>query len=445
MTNTRQFDILIIGRSSGDLVLNEPHRLEFKNNAIEVYGENGKHYHIPTDSTPSNDNDKVTALISLDEFIERFSHMYRWGGGAINSAQTLFNLRVPTSQMGVTVMTPSRPYLKVGNEVKDIIDFFSENNANHCMLNYTKQNYNIVMSGENKIVVRNKPSTNEDFKLSRENMESILGYMNPSDGILINSLNNQSMTEFIVQSVFFENQSFYKDMKIQDMSKIEEAMSDENRLPKYKHRKVMTVITNSSKIPRNTLIDKILPYTGIIINQEDIINNFYGTSKEIKKEIYDIIGNDLNLVNRNYNPIIKVIAQMRFGIPTEHGVKRYVEDSKNNIYVTLGKHGHLISIENKVYHVRIKEEIIEYINEKIKQNKSSTNGAGDAFAAGIIHEETIGNGQDYLKTAAFANTAVARYLGINLDIISSEVEVLKEYDLNKFKSDENLYRMNLKN
>ncbi len=445
MTNNRQFEILIVGRSSGDLVLNEPHKLDFINNGLEIYGDNNKHYHIPTDSTPSNDNDKVTSLIPLDEFIERYSHMFRWGGGAINSAQTLFNLRVPTSQMGVTIMTPSRPYLKVGAEVKDIIDFFVENNANHCMLNYTKQNYNIVMSGENKIVVRNKPASNEDFKLSRENMETILGYMNSSDGILINSLNNQSMTEFIVQSVFFENQSFYKDMKLQDMTKIEEVMSNTNRLSKYKHRKIMTVITNSSKIPRHTLIDKILPYTGIIINQEDVINNFYGTSKEVKKEIYDIIGADKNPLNKDYSPIIKVIAQMRYGIPTEHGVKRYIEDSTNNIYVTLGKQGHLVSIENKVYHLRIKPEIIDYINTKIKQNKSSTNGAGDSFAAGVIHEETIGEGQDYLKTAAFANSAMARYLGINIDIISSEVDVLKEYNLKDFQSDDNLYRMKVKN
>ena len=176
------------------------------------------------------------------------------------------------------------------------------------------------------------------------------------------------------------------------------------------------------------------------MNQEDAINNFYGTTKEIKDEIYEKIGRDSDPRNRNYTPLLNVLAQMRFGIPTEHGVKRYVEDSKNNIYITLGKSGHLVSIENKAYHLRIKPEIITYINSKIKQNKSSTNGAGDSFAAGVIHQETKGEGSDYLKTAAFANTSVGRYLGINLDIISSEVDVINEYDLNKFQTDENLYR-----
>jgi len=440
MNGDRQFDILVVGRSSGDLVLNEPHKLEFMENGLDVFGENNKHYHIKTDSTPSKDNDKVTSLIDLEEFTSRFNYMFRWGGGAVNSAAALFDLRVPTSQMSVTIMTPSRPYLKLGKEVKDIADFLEENNVSHYMLNYTKQNYNMVIGGDNKIVVRNKPATNEDFKLTRENQAAILGYINSSDGILINSLNHLSMTEFIVHNVFLENQSFYKDMKLQDMSKIEEVMNNTNRLPKYKHRKIMTVATHTQKIPRHTLIDKILPYTGIIMNQEDAINNFYGTTKEIKDEIYEKIGRDSDPRNRNYTPLLNVLAQMRFGIPTEHGVKRYVEDSKNNIYITLGKSGHLVSIENKAYHLRIKPEIITYINSKIKQNKSSTNGAGDSFAAGVIHQETKGEGSDYLKTAAFANTSVGRYLGINLDIISSEVDVINEYDLNKFQTDENLYR-----
>lgn len=129
-------------------------------------------------------------------------------------------------------------------------------------------------------------------------------------------------------------------------------------------------------------------------------------------------------------PALLAMAQLRYGIPTEHGVMRKIEDPYNNVYVTLGKDGHLVSIGETVYHVRMKKHLSEELKKSIEQNRSSTTGAGDSFAAAIILQETLGKGKQYLETGAVACTSVNKYLGFLKTVGISDVETVAEYDLN---------------
>lgn len=452
--SSRQFEILVVGRCAGDLVLSNEYAVGMENVGVRVKKDDGSDYFIGTNSLPSADNDKVSSLIDLGEFIARHNYMFRWGGGGFNSTKALADLRARSPQMSITLLTPSRPELFLGTEKsgvkKSLVDYLNTQSINSFFMNFITLNYNIILGGDNKIVIRNKQSGSYDFKLNRENRSAIDGYISPSDGILINALNDLDMTSTMVEAIFNENQLFLKNEsafldKNSSFDALESRMNSPDRLSEYKHRKILTVITPTNRISRSELVDKIIPYTGLVFNLEDAIKIFYGNDKEIIKKVYSQLFDEKDgkksFEIKDYTPILKILSQLRNGIPTEHGVRRTIEDPNDNVYITLGKRGHIVSVGNKAYHLLIKDEIIDIINKKILENKSSTSGAGDAFAAGVVHQETRGFGKHVKSTAAFANATVCKYLGINIDIIPSEVRILNEFTLAEHYTEQGLERI----
>jgi len=176
---------------------------------------------------------------------------------------------------------------------------------------------------------------------------------------------------------------------------------------------------------RHEMTHDVIPFTGVIMNYEDALSVFYG------KEEADV--GELGL-----DPALRLMAQMRYGMPTREGLSRRIEDPHNNVYVTLGKQGHLAAVGEKAYHLGLKESTLEDVNYHIRRNRSSTNGAGDSFAAGVAYMETTGRASDVVGTAAKANEVALKFLGVNRVVHREDVEVRGEWDLKDLYQDKRL-------
>ena len=416
----REFKILFVGRVVGDLVLDQDrHSIMPVTNGIELK-INGKQHHIRTDSTLTKDNDKVTSLDDLDHILPDLKYEFYMGGGGANSLFAGADMRVKSPELGITFLTPSKTYLSMNGQVIDLADYLKIINVQSHFMNFTPMNYNLVIGGDNKSIIRNKQRGDEEFTLEPEHKRTLVNYIGPSDGILINALNDRDMTAHIVETVHDENQAVYHTSALLKERTMEELVHHGTYMQRPKHRKIMTVVAHSKKMPKDTIVEKIVPYSGLIFNETDTIKIFCGEEKDLQTR-----GNP----NQRLDLVLKVMSQLRYGVPTKHGVRRKIEDEFNNIYVTLGRQGHLVATKDTVYHMKINDNIVSAINEDIKRNRSSAKGAGDAFATGIIHHETKGLSSDRALTAAFANTAVCKYLGINRVIHESEVEQVAQYNL----------------
>jgi len=425
----RQFEILVVGRMNGDIIL-DPDRVKvrFAEDGV-ILSSSGTEAKIPTDSAPSKENDKVTSLIELDPFIASLpkeSYSRSIGGGGANSLlATAGYLMNKSPNLGATLLTPSKQYLKIGNDVFDLGDELDANyNVNHHFMNFTDLNYSIVTGGENKLIIRNRPRGTQAFSLRREHKGTILQYINPSDGVLINALNDGDMTKFIAESIYDENYDYYKTQEALEGKDAAKMVHEESFITRPKHRKLVTVVTAAKNMSRDTIVSKVMPYSSIIMNETDAIKIFYGSDTE-----HSTRGNDASRLEM----MLTTMFQMRNGIRTPRGIMRKIGDTNNNIYITLGSKGHLVCLENKVYHLQVEDEVSRAVNKAIQENKSSTSGAGDAFAAGIAYQETRGEAGNHIMTAAVANTTVFNFLGMIDPTHETQIRQVAEYDLEDFK------------
>jgi hypothetical protein len=277
-------------------------------------------------------------------------------------------------------------------------------------MNFFDLNYNLVIGGTNKLVVRNKTSSKPYF-LRPEKSATVEDYLEPAYGVLINALNHPKMTAEIVQKVHNENVIFYETMK-------KGKLKHPSQIPSY--RTVITVVTPG--ISKRDLIEEIFPYTGLIFNEEDIVKTIFGNNlkPDAKHEL-----------------AIQAMSQLRYGIPKPSGVRAKIVDNNNPIYVSLGREGYIVGLGDQdkfdqFYHLRTDEKTTIELDDRIKENNGSTNGAGDAFAAAVLHQETTGEGTDYMKTAAIINTVVSRQLDLTRTVHEDQIDVVSKGSLKEY-------------
>lgn len=84
-----------------------------------------------------------------------------------------------------------------------------------------------------------------------------------------------------------------------------------------------------------------------------------------------------------------------------------------NLYVTLGKNGVYCSYgQSSLFHVRLSDEYIEKVRQTVMTNPSSTNGAGDVFAAAVLYNELVGKRKPKVtEIAKKSSTAAVRHIG----------------------------------
>lgn len=413
----RPFDILVVGRTNADLILDgcKSSVDEEKSTLTLQQGENK--FTIPTDKVLSEENDKVTSLKDLDEITRSLEFLMRWGGGGYNSASIMANSSVMDSKLGVTYLTPMKPEMIIGGEKYDLVSDLDDLDIAPCCLNFNDLNFNLVWGGKNKRVVRNAPKEKGNFKLSREHKEIINAYMCSSEGILINALNHADMTEHIVQRTYRENLEAIDALKQLNTTNASTTLDSSQFFEMPQYRKVMTVVTPSSELPKDRLVQEVVPYTGLIFNEDDLLQIFYGEKYE------DEPGDERR------NKTLEAIAEMRNGVNMDFGTRPHVMEPNNRIYVSLGREGYLVCEKDHVYHFCTNPQETCELDQKIEQNKGSTTGAGDALAAGIIYAETTRKGSDLASTAALVNTVISSHLGLPKTIHTSEVNKLKTYSL----------------
>lgn len=402
------FKLLVVGRANADLVLNGFEKIEREKEVVLKKGK--KEFVIRTDTTPSRENDKVTALESLDSVVKKMNegedYLFRWGGGGLNSAKTAATSSVLSQDMSVNFLTTVRPDLFLGNVRKDLKGFLHRHEINPYFLCSEELGYNLIQGGEYKLVIRN-PTKRKPSSLSIEDRLVTGVFVEQSSGILINAINNRMLNAEIVQQVYNKN------------DKAE--YSPPSVGPRF--RKVLTVLTpnmlgscSKREEAMTDLLEEIIPYTGLIMNEEDLVKIFYSNEMQPDKE---------------HKMALEVMAKLRYGMPRPIGTKTKIVDHTDNIYVTLGREGYLLGTNNEYYHLKTDDERTKSFDNHLAKSKSSVTGAGDAFAAGAIHQETIEE-KDYLRSSAMINTVIARQLDHTVTIHPNQIETISRGNLQDY-------------
>lgn len=392
------FKLTVVGRANADLVLNG-YSAEIVNRAV-VLKKAGKEYVIRTDETPSEKNDKVNAVESLDRIVGQMKgeedYIFTWGGGGVKSAKTAATSSVLRQDMRVNFLTTVRPDLFIGSDRKDLKGYLDRHEISSHFMCSSEMGYNLIIGKEKqKIVIRN-PSKKRSSALTDEDKGIMRLFVEQSDGILINALNDRTITAELVQYAFNRNQYFR-----QNPAQVGPRLN-----------KIMTVITPALLASedigeaKNFLLEEIVPYAGIIINEEDLINIFHGPKVKADPE---------------HKLTLETMAKLRYGFSRKLGTKTKVVDPSDHIYVTLGREGYLLGTEDSYYHFRTDEARTKEFDEHLMKNKGSVTGAGDAFAAGAIHQEILSQDSKPINDAAIINTVIARQLDHIVTIHSDQI------------------------
>jgi sugar/nucleoside kinase (ribokinase family) len=404
----------VVGRANMDIF---PQISEY---AIEPQGKGAKitlvngdaKVSFLTEECPSNDLDKVFAVGSLDEVLQKLSCQEVWGGGGLNSSVALAEYANAGHTLDVRFLTPSRPSLFLRERECDLKDYLEQRKGVEThFLDKQRLLYNVIIPGEkkNKLIFKNSIRP-EIYSLNRLDQACIDDAVGLSDGILINSLSHLPTTSRIVRLVHQENRR-YRDLYGDGTGILDMLYSGEYQ-SRPKHRKVMTVLTGTNET--RSLLSEVVPYTGIIANKQDFLRIFG------ERE------------NGSYDDVVRCMKLLREGYPDSRNIPSRIEDPSNNIYVTDGGNGYLVNVGDKVYHVKLNDETGKKISHILKQSKISTTGAGDAAAAGIIYQETMGRGHTHiLETCAVISNMVCHALGYRDYISPQQVEIAKEYSLLK--------------
>jgi hypothetical protein len=405
------FKLLVVGRANADLVLNGFEKIEGEKEVILRKGK--KEFRIRTNSTPSRENDKVTALESLDGIVSKMNegedYLFRWGGGGLNSAKTAATSSVLSQDMSVNFLTTARPDLFLGNTRKDLKGFLQRHEINPYFLCSEELGYNLIQGGEYKLVIRN-PTQRKSSSLSIEDRLVTGVFVEQASGILVNAINDRMLNAEIAQQVYNKN------------DKAE--YSPPSVGPRF--RKVLTVLTpgmlgsySRREEAMTDLIEEIIPYTGLIMNEEDLVKIFYANNSKPDKE---------------HKMALEVMAKLRYGLSRPIGTKTKIVDPIDNIYVTLGREGYLLATDKEYYHLKTDEERTRSFDSHLSKSKLSVTGAGDAFAAGAIHQETLEE-KDYLRTSAMINTVIARQLDHTVTVHPNQITTVSKGNLQDYYSE----------
>ncbi|MBI2657661.1 carbohydrate kinase family protein [Candidatus Woesearchaeota archaeon] len=210
----------------------------------------------------------------------------------------------------------------------------------------------VIGSREDKIVLKGP-------KLGRIELDAghrllIYGLTNSSDAVFLNSAKDKGFVECFL----------------------------DNDKPAY------FVVTTS--LEPDFVVEKMLPRGVCIMNYDDI-SALFGTDTSA----YDD----------------KAKMEMAFEM-----IKRIRIDGINpdrNLYVTLGKNGVYCSYgPGSLFHVRLSDEFIEKVRQTAMANPSSTNGAGDVFAAAVLYNELCAKGRfKVTDVSKKASAAAVRHIG----------------------------------
>jgi sugar/nucleoside kinase (ribokinase family) len=404
--------ITVIGRANMDIFpAITDHKIDAQGTGAKVtlmQGERSTSF--LTEECPSAENDKVFAVGSLDQVLEILDCQHVWGGGGLNSAVALAEHASGGANLDVTFVTPSKPTLHLLGKEFDLKEYLEQRKGVEAyFMDKQRLLHNVIIPGreKNKIIFKN-PFRPQSYYLGKLDLACLDTAVGLSDGILINSLGHIPTTSRVVRLVHQENRK-YRELYGDGTGVLGLVHSgDYQNRPKY--RSVYTVLTGNNDT--RTLLNEVVPYTGIIANKQDFLRIF---SKD---------------ENGSYDDVFECMRLLRRGYPDSRNIPSRIENSSNNIYVTDGGNGYLVNVGENVYHVKLNDSTGKKINAVLTQSKISTTGAGDAAAAGIIYQETLGRAHTQIEeTCAVISNMVCHALGYRDYISSQQVEIARKVTL----------------
>ena len=339
---------LVIGNACIDGILCSDVSSDVRENSVLLeYG--GKGVEIKVEGGPIKAGGKYTAKEDFCHALQEFSRIEQFGGGGFLSVSTLRKI-TDDELFYLDISTPSLDTSIPGTSLADRLDSMK---VNPYFLSAKPMPFNVVLGKRaDKIVLRSRQSKPVFGEYCNYLIDAL---MQDCDGIMFNSLKNVSLVEKVIDSAL-------------------------------NGKTVVGVITDS--LDPDYVLEKLVP---------NIICQFnYDEFGYIVNPDHKVIGDEDTRIESAYEGIKKIRRDY-------HG--------NNHLFVTLGKNGVLCSNESEIYHVRLKDESLEKIQECVNKNPTSTCGAGDAHGASVFNDEIT-----RLSVREIAQRACAvavRYLGYN--------------------------------
>jgi len=353
---------LVIGNTTIDAVLGDDVDVEILGHSVTLKTAGNKNLFIPVQCGPIAPGGNYTAKVDFYNELQNFPRTEQFGGGGYLSAVMLSKI----SDDKVCYLDISTPSLDMSVPVTSLANKLESMGIESYFLNCMPIPLNIVLGKRSdKIVIKSRLIKTVFGKYHPALVNELI---NDSRGILLNSVKDESLVELVLNS----------DKKEKTLV----AVITKSLEPDYALRRVVP----------NCICQFNYDEFGYIINPE-----------------HDVIGDEETRIESAIEGIKRIRADY---------------NKKDSMYVTLGKNGVLCSDSNYVYHVRLKDEFLEKIDEAVNKNTASTCGAGDAHAAGVLNEEL--KRLYVLEIAKKACAVAVSYLGFK-DILDDNSFIIKRF------------------
>jgi len=279
---------------------------------------NGHRLKIPVEKGPIHSGGKFTATIDFYQKVHDMSRIEQFGGGGYLSSTVLRKI----SEHELFYLDISTPSLDTSVPGKSLADRLQSMNTNPYFLSARPLPFNIVIGKrEDKIIIKSRLGTTT---FGEYHAYLVNALTKSCDAMLFNSLKDEGLVDLLMKS------------------------------PK---KTKVGVITSS--LDPDYLLEKVIPNCICQFNYDE----------------FGYVVNPDHKVKGDENTRIESAVE---------SIKRIRKDynQHDHIYITLGKNGVLCSDNSKVYHLKLKDRVLEEIQKVVIENPASTCGAGDAFGTG---------------------------------------------------------------